>query len=107
MSIETKTVTIVTCDVCGAVVSEEERYNPDKDWLKCTYDDPKKGRCTLKFMPAVIEYQDGKKQQVNVDICKDCMKTALDQMLSRVTDFKVNINYPEDKSESFAARMGH
>lgn len=107
MSIETKTVTIVTCDVCGAVVSEEERYNLDKDWLKYTYNDPKKRRCTLKFMPAVIEYQDGKKQQVSVDICKDCMKKALDQMLRRITDFNVNISYTKDTSESFAVHIGH
>lgn len=107
MSTETKTITIVTCDICGAVVSEEERYHPDKDWLKYTYNDQKKGRCILKFKPDVIEYKDGKKQQVGVDLCKNCLKTALDQMLRRITDFKVNISYPEDPKESFAAHMGH
>lgn len=62
---------------------------------------------TLKFKPDVIEYAGGKKQQVGIDICKDCVKKALDQMLRRITDLKVNISYPEDPKESFAAHIGH
>ena len=60
---------------------------------------------TLKFKPDVIEYAGGKKQQVGIDICKDCVKKALEQMLRRANDFKVNISYPTDPSESFAAHM--
>jgi len=55
----------------------------------------------LKFKPDVIEYAGGKKQQVGIDICKDCVKKALEQMLRRANDFKVNISYPTDPSESF------
>lgn len=104
---ETQTVIITTCDVCGKRIEHEDKYVNDVDWLNYTFKTDKGETRTLKFKPAVIEYQDGKKQQVGIDICKDCVKKALDQMLRRITDLKVNISYTEDSKESFAAHMGH
>ena len=56
----------------------------------------------------IYDYRNnGKKVQVGIDICKDCVKKALDQMLRRACDFKININYQHDPKESFAAHIGH
>ena len=108
MATETKTVIVTTCDICHRVITNEEKYNHDNDdLLNFSFKDDKKGTCVLKFKPDCITYSDGKNVQVGVDICKDCLKSALDQMLRRICNFKVNINYPEDPSESFAAHMGH
>ena len=104
---ETKTITITTCDVCGKKLEFEDKYIPDVDWLHYTFKTDKGETCTLKFKPDVIEYANGKKVQVGIDICKECVKKALDQMLRRANDFKVNINYPQDSKESFAAHTGH
>lgn len=104
---ETQTVIITTCDVCGKRIEHEDKYVPDVDWLNYSFKTDKGKICTLKFKPDVIEYAGGKKQQVGIDICKDCVKKALDQMLRRITDLNVNISYTKDPKESFAARMGH
>lgn len=104
---ETKTITITTCDVCGKKLEFEDKYILDVDWLHYTFKTDKGETRTLKFKPDVIEYAGGKKQQVGIDICKDCVKKALDQMLRRANDFKVNIDYQHSSKESFAAHMGH
>lgn len=104
---ETQTVIITTCDVCGKRIEHEDKYVPDVDQLHYTFKTDKGETRTLKFKPDVIEYAGGKKQQVGIDICKDCVKKALDQMLRRANDFKVNVSYHEDPKESFAAHMGH
>lgn len=104
---ETKTITITTCDVCGRKLEFEDKYIPDVDWLHYTFKNDKGETRTLKFKPDVIEYANGKKVQVGIDICKECVKKALDQMLRRANDFKVNIDYPHDPKESFEAHMGH
>lgn len=107
---ETKTITITTCDVCGKKLEFEDKYIPDVDWLNYSFKTDKNETRILKFKPDVIEYAGGKKVQVGIDICKDCVKKALDQMLRRANDFKVNIDYPHDQKkqeESFAAHMGH
>ena len=102
---ETQTVIITTCDVCGKRIEHEDKYVNDVDWLNYTFKTDKGETRTLKFKPDVIEYAGGKKQQVGIDICKDCVKKALDQMLRRITDLNVNISYTKDTSESFAAHM--
>ena len=102
---ETKTITITTCDVCGRKLEFEDKYIPDVDWLHYTLKTDKDETRILKFKPDVIEYAGGKKQQVGIDICKDCVKKALDQMLRRACDFKININYQHDPKESFAAHI--
>ena len=104
---ETKTITITTCDVCGRKLEFEDKYIPDVDWLHYSFKTDKDETRILKFKPDVIEYAGGKKQQVGIDICKDCVKKALDQMLRRACDFKININYQHDPKESFAAHIGH
>lgn len=90
---ETKTITITTCDVCGKKLESEDKYVPDVDWLHYSFKTDKRETRTLKFKPDVIEYTNGKKVQVGIDICKECVKKALDQMLRRANDFKVNIDY--------------
>lgn len=102
---ETQTIIITTCDVCGKRIEHEDKYVNDVDWLNYSFKTDKDEIRTLKFKPDVIEYAGGKKQQVGIDICKDCVKKALDQMLRRANDLKVNISYQEDKSESFAAHI--
>lgn len=102
---ETKTITITTCDVCGRKLEFEDKYIQDVDWLHYTFKTDKDETRILKFKPDVIEYAGGKKQQVGIDICKDCVKKALDQMLRRACDFKININYQHDPKESFAAHI--
>ena len=102
---ETKTITITTCDVCGRKLEFEDKYITDVDWLHYTFKTDKDETRILKFKPDVIEYAGGKKQQVGIDICKDCVKKALDQMLRRACDFKININYQHDPKESFAAHI--
>ena len=96
---ETKTITITTCDVCGNKLEFEDKYIPDVDWLHYLFKTDKNEIRTLKFKPDVIEYAGGKKQQVGIDICKECVKKALDQMLRRANDFKVNIDYPNNTKE--------
>lgn len=107
MATETQTVIITTCDVCGKHIEHEDKYIPDVDWLSYSFKTEKGEIRTLKFKPDVIEYANGKKVQVGIDICKDCIKKALDQMLRRVNDFKVNIDYPRDPKESFETYMEH
>lgn len=102
---ETKTITITTCDVCGRKLEFEDKYISDVDWLHYVFKTDKDETRILKFKPDVIEYAGGKKQQVGIDICKDCVKKALDQMLRRACDFKININYQHDPKESFAAHI--
>ena len=102
---ETKTITITTCDVCGRKLEFEDKYISDVDWLHYAFKTDKDETRILKFKPDVIEYAGGKKQQVGIDICKDCVKKALDQMLRRACDFKININYQHDPKESFAAHI--
>ena len=104
---ETKTITITTCDVCGRKLEFEDKYIPDVDWLHYAFKTDKDETRILKFKPDAIEYAGGKKQQVGIDICKDCVKKALDQMLRRACDFKININYQHDPKEQFAAHIGH
>jgi len=104
---ETKTVTITTCDVCGKRIEHDDKYVPDVDWLHYSFKTDKGETHALKFKPDVIEYAGGKKQQVGIDICKDCVKKALDQMLRRANNFNVNIGYQCEAKESFAAHMGH
>ena len=96
---ETKTITITTCDVCGRKLEFEDKYIPDVDWLHYAFKTDKDETRISKFKPDVIEYAGGKKQQVGIDICKDCVKKALDQMLRRACDFKININYQHDPKE--------
>lgn len=104
---ETKTIIITTCDVCGKTleVKDRDKYIPDVDWLNYTFRTDKGEARTLKFKPDVIEYAGGKKQQVGIDICKECVKKALDQMIRRANDFKVNIDYPSYQKELFEAHM--